>query len=261
MDAGSPHCTCLQLSASLPLWGWVGDRSPCRLKGCACRGCVLLKPPEFSKDDLRNRSQRQRAGKGGVFRLDGNHMKEALEEVQGWNLTVWRVGAGRGPLWRLDGSWISGQSEGPGLWCCVQEALGLSHLRVPGSHPFPNSNLLLGLRKSSPSAPGGVSGCSVLRCFVKPRVEWGPRQLCRHLHLRVTCVGSLVSFAEKVKTSTQGTVFPANILLGYSSQRESPSSAFPHPALWVALHGAGVLSPQGVRQIPAPLVKAGLCML
>lgn len=35
-------------------------------------------------------------GKGGVFRADGNHMKEASEEERGLNLTVqgrgWREG-------------------------------------------------------------------------------------------------------------------------------------------------------------------------
>lgn len=49
----------------------------------------------FKRRLKEQRTETKTAEKGGVFRLDRNHMKEALEEELGLNLTVWRVGTGR----------------------------------------------------------------------------------------------------------------------------------------------------------------------
>lgn len=91
-----------------------------------------------SKGDLRNNStETKTVGKGGVFRLDGNHMKEASEEELGLNLTMWRVGAGRRAS--VEARWILDPRTAPGAGCGAMgwEALRVSFLRVPGTRAFP----------------------------------------------------------------------------------------------------------------------------
>lgn len=58
-------------------------------------GCVLFRHQSFKTRLREQQTETKTVGKGGVFRLDRNHMKEVLEEELGLNLTVWRVGAGR----------------------------------------------------------------------------------------------------------------------------------------------------------------------
>ena len=49
----------------------------------------------FKRRLKEQRTETKTTEKGGVFRLERNHMKEALEEELGLNLTVWRVGTDR----------------------------------------------------------------------------------------------------------------------------------------------------------------------
>lgn len=51
-------------------------------------GCVIFRHRSFKRRLKEQRTETKTAGKGGVFRLDRNHMKAALEEELGLNLTV-----------------------------------------------------------------------------------------------------------------------------------------------------------------------------
>lgn len=73
---------------------------------------MLFRHQSFKRRLKEQLTETKTVGKGGVFRLDRNHMKEASEEELGLNLTVQRVGAGRRPLRRTDGSWLLGQPQG-----------------------------------------------------------------------------------------------------------------------------------------------------
>lgn len=100
-------------------------------------GCVLFRHQSFKRRLKEQLTETKAVGKGGVFRLDRNHMKEASEEDLGLNLTAWRVGAGRRAS--AEARWILGPRTAPGAGCGAMEweALRVSFFRVLGSLGFP----------------------------------------------------------------------------------------------------------------------------
>lgn len=100
-------------------------------------GCALFRHQSFKRRLKEQLTETKAVGKGGVFRLDRNHMKEASEEDLGLNLTARRVGAGRRAS--VEARWILGPrtASGPGCGAMEWEALRVSFFRVPESLAFP----------------------------------------------------------------------------------------------------------------------------